>query len=93
MSRSTFIPTPVTTGNDTSFLLLDHPSVPQEYTVSTTGRFPLYPLPILHDNLYSYHSILLPSPARPLLNRTDKRRQSCSGKCPTLHLRKYLKMG
>ena len=93
ITRGSFIPTTIAAGNDTSFLLLNYPPLPQEYTISTTGRFPLYPLPILHDNMYSHHAILLPSSPRTILNRIDKRRQSCSGKRPTLYLRKYPKMG
>jgi len=93
MNRSTFIPTPITIGNDTSFLLLDHPPLPKEYTSSTTGCFPLYPLPILYNNLYSDYSILLPPPTRALIDRTHKRRKSCPSKRPTLHLRQHSKMG
>jgi hypothetical protein len=93
MIRSTFIPTPITIGNDTSFLLLYHPPLPQEYTTSTTGRFPLYPLPILHDNLYSDNTILLSPPTRALLDRINKWRKSCSSERPPLHLRQYPKMG
>ena len=93
MSRGTFIPTPVTAGDDTSFLLLYHTPLPQEYTISTTGRFPLYPLPVLHDNLYSNYSILLPSSPRTILDRINKRWKSCSGERSTLHLRQHPKMG
>lgn len=93
ITRGSFIPTPITIGHDTSFLLFDHPPLPKEYTTGTIGCFPLYPLPILYDNLYSDHTILLSPPPRTLLDRTHKWRKSCPSERLTLHLRKYLKMG